>query len=143
VTRGDLQKTPVRMWLFGLVSILEMRFLQLIKSQDHGDWWLPILTEKRLGDAKKIYAERIKKNEEIGIADCLQLCDKRNIISANPNLFEKTGYASKKEWKRVMVKVENLRNNLAHSNEINTGTWPEKAELALRIEELIRQLDLA
>jgi hypothetical protein len=31
VTKGDLQKTPVRLWLFGLLSMLEMQCLRLIR----------------------------------------------------------------------------------------------------------------
>ena len=30
VTRGDFQKAPVRMWLFGLVTLVEMQLLQAI-----------------------------------------------------------------------------------------------------------------
>ena len=32
LTRSDLQKAPVRMWLFGMVTILEVGFVQLIES---------------------------------------------------------------------------------------------------------------
>ena len=31
VTHADLQKPPVRMWLFGLVTLVEMRFAELIE----------------------------------------------------------------------------------------------------------------
>lgn len=32
ITRRDLQDPPVRMWLFGLITVLEMRFLTLIRQ---------------------------------------------------------------------------------------------------------------
>ena len=32
VTRADLQDPPVRMWLFGMITVLEMRFLHLIEA---------------------------------------------------------------------------------------------------------------
>jgi hypothetical protein len=143
VTRSDLQKAPVRMWLFGLVSILEMQLLKLIKNNSEGDWWRASLADVRIAAAEKIYDERMKKKEDIGLADCLQLCDKREIIFADKGLFEKTGFSSRREWESVMKKTETLRNNLAHSNEINTESWPEKAKLALRIERLIRKVEEA
>ena len=42
-----------------------------------------------------------------------------------------------------MANVELLRNDLAHANEIDTGSWPEKAELVLQIEDLIGRLEKA
>ena len=32
IMKGDLQKAPVRMWLFGVLSLLEMQFLRLIRT---------------------------------------------------------------------------------------------------------------
>lgn len=42
VTHGDLQKAPIRMWLFGLISLLEMQMLRRIQNlRDDNDWWRP------------------------------------------------------------------------------------------------------
>ena len=39
VTKGDLQKAPVRMWLFGLIFLIEMQFLRLIRDGwPDGSW---------------------------------------------------------------------------------------------------------
>jgi hypothetical protein len=137
VTRGDLQKAPVRMWLFGLVSILEMQLLQLIKNEAEGDWWWDLLTPDRQEGALKIYKLKLEKNEEIGLADCLQFGDKMTIFKKTDALFERTGFSSKNDWKATMSKIESLRNSLAHSNEIKEDSWPEKIKLALRIEQLV------
>jgi len=32
ITKGDLQKAPVRMWLFGVLSMLEMQLLRLSRA---------------------------------------------------------------------------------------------------------------
>lgn len=40
ITRGDLQKTPVRMWFFALLSLLEMQLLRLIRSRLADDDWM-------------------------------------------------------------------------------------------------------
>ncbi|MEN8775102.1 MAG: hypothetical protein ABF379_16920 [Akkermansiaceae bacterium] len=142
VTRSDLEKAPVRMWLFGLVSILEMELLQMIKDEGEGDWWLELLSAGRQAGAKKVHKLRMEKKEEISLADCLQICDKKEIFAKTTDLFAKTGF-SKDEWSSFMVDLEDLRNNLAHANEMDTGSWPKKAELVLYIEQLIRRIESA
>tara|TARA_B100001093_G_scaffold501300_1_gene552776 strand:+ start:365 stop:1171 length:807 start_codon:yes stop_codon:yes gene_type:complete len=141
VTRSDLQKAPVRMWLFGLISILEMQLLQLIKNREEGNWWVSHLKENRINAADRIFKERLKKKEDISLADCLQICDKRDIFLSDSKLFELTGFDSKNKWSEVMSDIEKLRNNLAHSNQLDTDSWPNKAKLAKRIEDIIRKLE--
>ncbi|MDB2681650.1 hypothetical protein N9Z14_03530 [Opitutales bacterium] len=141
VTRSDLQKAPVRMWLFGIISILEMQLLQLIKNEAKEDWWKDLLSLERQKDAQKIYKLRLEKKEEIGLVDCLQLGDKMTIFKKTDALFERTRFSSKKGWKSTMDKIESLRNNLAHSNEIREDSWPEKINLAIRIEDLVLLLE--
>lgn len=141
VTRSDLQKAPVRMWLFGLVSLLEMQLLQIIKTEGDVEWWRSLLTEKRVAAAEATYKERMKRNEDIALADCLQMGDKVTIIGKTNRLYEKTGFKSKSAWNKTMSKAEQLRNNLAHANKIDANSWPEKAELVIRIEMLIRSLE--
>lgn len=141
VTRGDLQKAPVRMWLFGLVSILEMQLLQLIKNEAEGDWWWDLITIGRQEKTVEIYNERLEKNEEIGLADCLQFGDKMIIFKKTDTLFQRTGFISKKDWKEKLNKIERLRNNLAHPNKIKENSWPEKIQLASHIEALVRKLE--
>jgi len=129
------------MWLFGIISILEMQLLQLIKNEAEGDWWKDLISPERQGDAQKIYKFRLEKKEEIGLVDCLQLGDKMTIFKKTDALFERTGFSSKNDWKSISVKIENLRNNLAHSNEIRENSWPEKIDLAVRIEKLVVLLE--
>lgn len=76
VTRGDLQKVPVRMWLFGVVSLVEMQLLRIIKEYYENDKWQSYITEKRLNEANKIRNQRQKDDTNIGLADCLQFLDK-------------------------------------------------------------------
>ena len=33
VTKGDLQKAPIRLWLFGVISLIEMQMLRLIRER--------------------------------------------------------------------------------------------------------------
>ena len=48
VTRGDIQKTPLRMWLFGLISMIEMQLLRIIREHCPNDTWKTFLAPARL-----------------------------------------------------------------------------------------------
>ena len=80
ITKGDLQKAPVRLWLFGVLSLLEMQFLRLIRTAYPQDTWKGFVSENRLGKAGQLLQERKRRNEAIDLADCLQFADKRTIV---------------------------------------------------------------
>ena len=67
VTRADLQKQPVRLFLFGFISLLEMHLLELIRRHFSGDSWKTKLSENRLEKAMKIYNDRKKRNIKMGL----------------------------------------------------------------------------
>jgi hypothetical protein len=141
VTRGDLQKAPMRMWLFGLISLFEMQMLRLIREYYPDELWTKIISRKRLKEARKILKDRCKRNEKIDLADCLQFCDKKNILLSNENLLKGSGFESKTKGAKLLKKLENLRNNLAHSQDIITGNWPEIVDLTGRAEIVLRKLE--
>ena len=53
ITRSDLQKPPARMWLFGLITILEMAFSELIDEQYEDDEWIDLLSAGRVTKARR------------------------------------------------------------------------------------------
>ena len=65
VTRAALQKAPVRMWLFGLLTLIEMRFTELIERHCPADDWTEYLSEGRLQKAANLLSER-KKAVSVG-----------------------------------------------------------------------------
>jgi hypothetical protein len=141
ITRGDLQKSPVRMWLFGLISLLEMRLLQRIREHYPESNWLGYLNEKRQSAAREVLELRNKKNEGIDLAECLQLCDKKTIYGKSNSLQNLYPFDSRKKWNDFMDQVEKLRNSLAHSNAIAFGSWPEVAALVDDIEKCLVLLE--
>ena len=141
VTRGDLQKAPVRLWLFGLVSLLEMQMLRVVRERYPDNAWAGLLTEKRLEHARDIFAERQRRNEENDLADCLQLCDKATIVMKDTGLFALSGFRSKQSLEDFFKEVGVLRNALAHANDILNGHWPELADLVVQLEALLERLE--
>ena len=142
VTRADLQKQPVRMLLFGLVSLLDMHLTAMVRQSYTDDSYLKNLSPKRREDAQKLYQERVRRNEEIDLADCLQICDKRTLIL---RMFpvKDLGFQSKGKATDFFDRAETLRNNLAHSQDLLLGgTWSEVIDLAGFLEELLHRIDL-
>ena len=138
VTCGDLQKAPIRMWLFGLVTILEMNFLQLIRVHYPNDSWRALLTDKRVCNAGKLLSERRKRNEEIDLADCLQFADKRRIIIECLQIREGIELKPKTVGKSLLVRIERMRDKLAHGQKLTVGSsWPEVINLAELTENLL------
>jgi len=138
VTRGDLQKAPLRMWLFGLITLLEMHLLRVIRNHFPADSWAIHLSNGRIINARKIFASRKVRNEAIDLVDCLQFCDKRELVLKIPVIKE----SMRKYWGEsadtVLESAEMLRDKLCHAQDIVKGsTWPEVIDLAKNIEHIL------
>lgn len=123
VSRSDLHKPPVRMWLFGMVTLIEMRFNRLIERFCPNDSWQQFLSEGRMQKARTLLAERSRRNQDLTLLDCLQLADKVQIIARNEPLRSQTRFQSRRQMDDAAKMLEKLRNNLAHSQDIVTGDW--------------------
>jgi hypothetical protein len=137
IMKGDLQKAPVRMWLFGVLSLLEMQFLRLIRTVYPQDTWQELISAKRLAKAEQLLQERKRRNEAIDLADCLQFADKRTIVLESDFLRNALGLPSKAKGKECLKALEHLRDELAHAQDIITGRWPQLVALAQTAEKLL------
>ena len=144
VTKGDLQKAPVRLWLFGLISLVEMQMLRLISKRFPDGSWASLSAPARLEAAKRIFAERQRRNQEADVldfSDCLQICDKATLMLKDSELSALAKFPSREAGRRFFSQLESLRNDLAHSNDILKGRWPALAELAVQCEHLLTRLE--
>lgn len=142
VTKGDLQKAPVRMWLFGLVSLLEMQLLRVIRGCYPNELWREknYLTDNRIKKAEEVFNKRKADNEEIDLADCLQFCDKREILKSSGKIKTLPGMQS--PVKDLLKKVEKLRDKLAHGQNIISGSsWSDLAETIEQTESLLKVME--
>lgn len=140
ITRGDLQKMPIRMWLFSLISLIEMQMLRIIRERFSEDSWEKLILPKRKTQAQGIYDKRKYKHEEIDLVDCLQFCDKRTIISKTEDLLEKL-QTDKKKFCKLLKELEQLRNDLAHAQDIITANWPSIINLLKEAEVLLKKCE--
>ena len=141
ISLGDLEKIPVRMWLFSLVSLIEMQMLRIIRNKFPGNSWKKFISsEERLSDAEEIFKELRNKNKAIELVDCLQFCDKRDIILENPDILKQLKY-SKNKFDELLKDLEDLRNNLAHAQSIITYQWPKAITLSKTAEKLLTRFE--
>lgn len=141
VTVADLQKVPVRMMLFGVISLLEMDLLQWIRVEYQNEEWKEILTEGRLKKAMDLYEERRRRNQEIDLAECLQLCDKTDVLINNDRVRSVLNFKSPNEAEEFFKELQELRNYLAHSQDpAREMEWPKIAELIARTKDVSKNL---
>jgi hypothetical protein len=138
VTCGDLQKAPVRMLLFGLITLVEMNLLRLIHRYYPQDSWQSILKSERLEAARRLWQESQTRNEATDLVDYLQFCDKRELLLHQTELVQQLGLKSKRAGERFLKAAEQLRNRLAHAQDLVKGSsWAELIALAAELEQLL------
>jgi hypothetical protein len=139
ILREHIQKPVVRMWLFGMITIVEMSVTQRVDRVYPEESWRERVSPGRLANAEKLRAERARRGQHPRLLDCLQLSDKMQILIRDDEQLAWMGFESRRVAKHVAKAFESLRNNLAHAQDIVSEDWPQIARLTQRVEELIGQ----
>jgi hypothetical protein len=134
IDRSDIQKPVVRMWLFGIITLIEMIIVDRIQAERPNDSWKELISKSRLEKALTLFNERQRRNQRCNLMDCLQLSDKGKILIEDAQFLKMFGFKSKRAAKQVIKELESLRNNLAHVQNIVSHDWPQIARMTQRIE---------
>ncbi len=143
VTMQEMRRPPMRMWLFGLITLFEMDFGHIIRARFEGDGWQEYVSPGRLAKAHELLHERQRRGERGELLDCLQFSDKGQILVRDPVLREQLGFVSAAQGKQNLKDLESLRNNLAHSQDIVAHNWETIVRLVANMEMLITRLSQA
>ena len=135
ISRDDMNKPYVRMWLFGIITLTEMRVAELITQHFEQDAWQELLPAARLKVAQDFQLERQRLNQHCELIDCLQLADKGLLMINDPELLSSLGFSSRSAAKKVIKQFQSLRNNLAHAQDISTYDWAQIARMSARMLE--------
>ncbi len=138
VTFDDLEKPPVRMWLFGMVTILEMAMSARLREEYPDDSWVKALSEERVARARELWGERLRRGRICELADCLQFADKATVLLKTPGRPAQLGFQSKRRADEAFAEFQSLRNSLAHTQEIISSDWQAVVRLAGSLELLLR-----
>ncbi|MEJ2515573.1 MAG: HD domain-containing protein [Gammaproteobacteria bacterium] len=139
ITRADVQKPLVRMWLFGMITMLEMEITARIRARWPGESWTHLVSKGRLDKARELREERIKRGQPCELLDCLQYADKAQIMAEDPATLAAFGFKTKGSARRTAADMESLRNHLAHAQDIVTHDWAQIVRMTQRLEEIARR----
>jgi hypothetical protein len=123
VTQSDLDKIPMRLALFGLISALETNLRQLVKEEVPD--WQQYLSQERLTAAHKLLLLKSARNEEIDLLQCLQLADLGSIFSKKRRYKKFDPCLSRDQYNSCFGKIGKLRDAVAHSQQILPFSWSE------------------
>jgi hypothetical protein len=143
ITRADLNKPPIRVYLFGLVSLLEMHLSFWVRRKYPDSTWESAISDKRLAAARAALAEVERRNDSASLFSCLQFSDKCDLVTRDDAFRQAFGFASRKSAGRYLDGMEILRNRLAHSQPTLVGrmSWPEIVQLAIDTESYLHRSD--
>lgn len=127
VTRSDLQALPVRIFIFTLVTHLEMTMANVIRVKCVDDeYWLRLLSPSRQQKVlSKLDSYRHERLDPSPL-EFTDFCDKRDIVKKICDLGQR--------FEEDLKEIEDLRNTVAHA-----GNYAESDE-ALRT--FVRRIDL-
>jgi hypothetical protein len=136
ICRRDLQKPAMRMWPFGLVTISELRVTRMIEEYCPQESWRQYLSPGRLQKANAFLVVRRERGQQHSLLDCLQFADKGRIVARHAPLREQTRFASKRDAERFIASLQQLRDNLAHAQDIS-GDWEVIRDLAMNLHRIV------
>lgn len=137
-TKADLDKLPVRLYLYGLITLIEMQMLRLVRSVPESDLRV-CLKARRIDQAVDTHSKRTLRGTETDLAECLEFCDKYNVLLKQPWFL--TGIAmSKTKALATLGRLQNMRDDLAHAEPIDLER-PETKETVLAAPQLLVRLE--
>lgn len=141
VTRTDLEKPPVRMWLFGMISLIEMTMTRAIEDRFPHESWVDSVSAGRRGAAENLLRERRRIGQDVRLLDCLQFSDKLHVLLRLEDIRCQIGAPSMRAAKESARMLESLRNNLAHSQGIVSHDWPTIVRIAEDLDATLSRLN--
>lgn len=138
ITRRDLQKPPLRVWLFGASTVLAANLTWGIAELYRDDSWQSEITPGRFKKPVELHAERQRRGSACALLNCLQVKDKADILVRDAASFAALGLHSRGEADRFTSDIEKLRNHLAHAQELESEHLATAARLASSIHSIVR-----
>jgi hypothetical protein len=136
ICRDDFNKPMVRMWLFGIITMVEMGLTRLIEERFPDDSWQQHMSAGRLEKVKQMHEERQRRNLNSRLLDCMQFSDKGYLLIGDPQSLKILGFDSRSVARKVIKELESLRNHLAHAQDIVSHDWAQIARMSQRLSNL-------
>ena len=122
VMHSDLQKLPVRLFAFALITHFEMTMrAAIIALLPQDETWLGLLGAKRRNNVEEKWQSLRRSGLDPAIIEATDFCDKRDILRKHLHLG--------RPFDRDLHDIEKVRNSIVHA-----GTYGETDE---RVQEFI------
>jgi hypothetical protein len=139
VTPADGAKPPVRLWLFGLITVLEMQLNRLVRACYPGEACLDALAPGQAQKARALWKKKQQNQTDVDLVDCLFLPDKLTLVIKAPQLMAALNFTSE-HAETFLKRVTDLRNKLAHADDISVE-WPHFLHDAADLEDFIQRAE--
>ena len=133
IVRADLDGLLGRAWLFGIVTALERRLRDDLAAQGA---WTSLLSPERLQRARELKAERARRGQAVGTMACLQFGDLGQMAVRTSWWQQLLGLGSNRAAKELAKRLELLRNDLAHGQDVVGVHWETVVIIAGNLETL-------
>lgn len=118
VSFSDLDKIPMKLCLFSLFMELESEMLNRLISSMEEEHYLKYLSTARLDKAIELCKTKYKEETPGKILLCTNFVDKMNMFLSDVELSTILQIESKRKIKNFFSTIQNLRNQIAHSDSI-------------------------
>lgn len=137
VTFRDLERPPVRMWLFGMITIFEMFLTARIRERLPDESWTRHVSPARLEKARALARERGRRGRDADLLECLQLADKATVLVKAPGVAPELPFPSRRQAEEGFQRIQALRNALAHTQrEIVSTDWALVVRMAESVDRI-------
>lgn len=133
VARADLDCLLFRAWLFGIVTAIERQIRTDLLAGAH---WREQLSPERLEKARTVKTERARRGQAVGTMDCLQFGDLGQLAVRESWWQRWFALGSNRQAKELTRRLEGLRNDLAHGQEVVAAHWPTIVAVAANLDAL-------
>jgi len=115
-----------------------MNLSYLIRKNYLKESWRTELSKERLNKAYDLMKKRAERNEVLDLIDCLEFCDKRDLILKNQECLNVFTPDSKSKIERKLRAIENLRDLVAHAQDLcSRSSWEEVIDTVSDTKEMI------
>ncbi len=114
VTRSDLNKLPVRVFLNTLLAHLESLLADTIDTVYPENTWLEKLTDNALNRVTELFSKKVAEDFDTRMIDCTTLSDKATIIGKSSEVRNHIHSGSKKAYEKQAKVINRLRDRISH-----------------------------
>lgn len=145
VTRADLQKAPVRMMIFGVITVLEMHLTNVLRREWPGDEWSKCdsFAPKQVKAIKDRFQQAKKRNDETDIFGCMDLYAKSLLACETNSLVDALQKDGPDDLESDLAEIRRLRNAVAHGKSLVTSnrSWNKVLQITIEAQQASKTLE--